>query len=133
MDDAELLKAARQIRDETQVAGVREELTRLISTADDTAPEEARQEAIDQIYELFGRDEQARRRLHELVPQVPDEPRFSYEGLAGDSQFSDDGINRYVCPLGDYSWPVLDVDDPTPQPAACPNDGTPLVFRAAGN
>jgi hypothetical protein len=133
MDDGELLAAAQQIHDELDAGERRDGLGQLIQEAHRAPLEESRQESIDRIYELLGRDERTRRRLDELLAPTRNEPRLGYESLAGDSQSSDDGYDRLVCPQGDYTWPILDVADPTPQPTVCPHDGSPLAFRPAGS
>ncbi|MFE9480389.1 hypothetical protein ACFYNM_17515 [Streptomyces spororaveus] len=53
----------------------------------------------------------------------------SYMGLGGDA-FAD--FDRVVCARCDYAYPVLDVQDPTPLPERCPNDGSGLTYRPAG-
>jgi hypothetical protein len=135
VDDNEFLAAAQQIHDELGASELRDGLAQLVQEAHRASREESRQETIDQIYELLCRDESTRRRLDELLPPVPGEPRLGYDGLAGDPQLAFDaepGYDRLACPQGDYAWPILDVADPTPPPTVCPHDGSPLAFRAAG-
>lgn len=50
-----------------------------------------------------------------------------YDSLPGAALFDYD---RWVCPRGDYTFPVIDAADPLPD--MCPNDGSALEFRAAG-
>jgi hypothetical protein len=131
MDEGELLAAAQQIHDELGGTRLGAELARLIPEARAAQPAESRRRVIDNIYELLAEDDRARQRLSQLVAPAPG-AFGGYEALAGDPLAGDDSFDRLVCPRGDYSWPVLDVADPTPQPAVCPHDGSPLVYQAAG-
>jgi hypothetical protein len=42
-------------------------------------------------------------------------------------------FDQYVCPRGDYRWPVLDLDDPVPPPQECPVHHLLLIFQRAGS
>jgi hypothetical protein len=54
-----------------------------------------------------------------------------YAQLLGDGEPV--SFDQYICPQGDYRWPVLGVDDPVPPPQECPVHHIPLVFQRAGS
>jgi hypothetical protein len=42
-------------------------------------------------------------------------------------------FDQWVCPLGDFRWPILGIDDPIAPPHECPVHHLPLVFQRAGS
>jgi hypothetical protein len=56
--------------------------------------------------------------------------RRAYEPLPGLEEPV--AFDSYVCPRGDYRWPVLGPDDPVAPPQECEVHHLPLVFRRAG-
>jgi hypothetical protein len=56
---------------------------------------------------------------------------LAYEGLLGPGEPV--AFDQYVCPWGDYRWPILGVDDPGPPLQECPYHHFPLVFQRAGS
>jgi hypothetical protein len=57
--------------------------------------------------------------------------RLTYESLPGLGEPVP--FDQYVCPRGDFRWPILGVDDPIPPPQECPVHHLPLVFQRAGS
>lgn len=56
--------------------------------------------------------------------------RQAYEPLPGYGELVP--FDQYICPRGDYRWPILGIDDPVVPPQECPVHHLRLVFQRAG-
>jgi hypothetical protein len=126
MSSSDILTAARSIRAEVpsllgqQGARVQAALDDLLAAAS------AGQDVDDQLWQLLVVYEPTRQRLNQLLPEVEEERGF--EPFPGERDAIE--ADRFVCPRGDYEWPVFDSDDPVLE--RCPNHGLALQFVQAG-
>jgi hypothetical protein len=88
---------------------------------------EQRQALVDQMFELLSQRDVTQQRLNSLLASTAvDRGSDAYGPLEGNPLFDYDS---WVCPNGDYVFPMIDADDQPPD--TCPNDGSPLDYREA--
>jgi hypothetical protein len=79
----------------------------------------------DDVLELLTSTAPLRRRVNELLPTVEDVEKggagYGFQEMPGHGEPVSATI--YVCPHGDYRYPVLEVGEPIP---LCPNHKVPL-------
>jgi rubrerythrin len=117
LEDFEVISAARTIRVELR--------TLLGDDADDAGPRldgmlvraEQGDGVADEMLALLAADERTRRRLEQLLPDVPDGVRSGYIGLPGLGQPSAEIV--YRCNICGYEYPIFEVGEFAP--TECPN------------
>jgi len=125
VDRSELLDAARSIREALPELGYTADAP-VATRLDDLIGRMAGGEAVENdLFEVLTAHEPLRRRLDELLPDVDPEKGGGGQGfheLPGHGEPVD--AQYFVCPLGDYRYPVLEVGEAVPP---CPVHRVPLV------
>lgn len=79
----------------------------------------------DDVLELLTSTAPLRRRVNELLPSEADAEKggadYGFQEMPGHGEPV--AATSYVCPHGDYRYPVLEVGEPIP---VCPNHKVPL-------